>query len=315
MGGALASSCGPVLGGVLTPISWRLIFFVNIPAGAAALGLLARTLQSPIRPAPFDWAGQVTAILAMGGLTYGAIETGSHRFDSPGVLAGFAVAVVALVAFVAIQARVAHPMMPLSLFGAPNLSVSSAVGFAFMVGYYGLPFVMSLYLQQHRGISALETGAVFLPMMIVGTVVTPSAPRLARGLGTQTVVTAGLAVMAAGLIILGVVPLSMPLWTIALLMILVGLAGPLTMPPVTAVLLDSVPAHQAGTASGIFNTARQVGGALAVAVFGALLAQPGGYSHGAHASLLIAAVVALAAAGASMLLRPQRRHHLQEVNP
>lgn len=315
MGGAAASSCGPVLGGLLTVVSWRLIFLINLPAGAAALVLLARTGHSPTRPAPFDWAGQGTAIAAMGGLTYGAIQTGSQGVSSPGVLAAFTVAAVALAGFLAIEAKAEHPMLPLGLFRNRNLSAASTVGFAFMVGYYGLPFVMSLYLQQHRGLSPLAAGLAFLPMMLVGAALTPTAPKLAARLGAGPVVTAGLVVMAAGLIILAAVPLSIPVWAIAVLMVLVGLAAPLTMPPTTAVLLDSVDAHQAGTASGIFNTSRQVGGALAVAVFGALLAQPGGYGKGAHTSLLIAAAVALAAAGVSLLLRPQPHDSPRRVTP
>ena len=94
------------------------------------------------------------------------------------------------------------------------------------------------------------------------------------------------------------------MWALAGLMVLVGLAGPLVMPPVTAVLLNSVPAHRAGVARGVFNTSRQIGGALAVAVFGALLAHRATFLHGVRASLLIAAVVALAAAAASLLLTP-----------
>lgn len=89
-------------------------------------------------------------------------------------------------------------------------------------------------------------------------------------------------------------------------MMLVGLGGPLVMPPVTAVLLNSVPGHLAGTASGVFNTSRQVGGALAVAVFGTLLARQGMFTHGLRVSLLIAAAVALAAAGAAGALRAPR---------
>jgi MFS transporter, DHA2 family, methylenomycin A resistance protein len=77
MGGVAASTSGPVLGGLLTLVSWRLIFFVNVPAGLAALVLLARSPQSPGHSVPFDWAGQIAAVLAMGGLTYGAIETGA----------------------------------------------------------------------------------------------------------------------------------------------------------------------------------------------------------------------------------------------
>ncbi len=132
-------------------VSWRLIFFVNVPAGAAALVLLARAGCSPRREAPFDWPGQATAALAMGGLTYGAIEAGAVGFTVPAVVAAFAVAVAALVAFVAVQARGAHPMVPLGLFRSRTVSVPVAVGFAFIVGYYGLPFVMSLYLQQGAG--------------------------------------------------------------------------------------------------------------------------------------------------------------------
>lgn len=89
-------------------------------------------------------------------------------------------------------------------------------------------------------------------------------------------------------------------------MVPVGLAGPLVMPPVTALLLNGVSAHRAGTASGVFNTSRQLGGALAVAVFGALLAQPAGFVPGLRAGLLIAAGVALAAAAAALLLPAPR---------
>src|SRR3954468_8510629 len=86
LGGSVASSAGPVLGGALTLVSWRLFFFLNLPVGVVALLLLARTARSPHRPAPFDWAGQVTAVLAMGGLTYGAIETGAAGVAAPRVL-------------------------------------------------------------------------------------------------------------------------------------------------------------------------------------------------------------------------------------
>jgi sugar phosphate permease len=110
--------------------------------------------------------------------------------------------------------------------------------------------------------------------------------------------------MAAGLLVIAAAPASAPAWTLALLMVVVGVAGPLTIPPMTAVLLNSVPDHQAGTASGVFNTSRQLGGALAVAVFGALLAGEKGLVHGLRLSLVLAAVAALAAAASSVMLRP-----------
>jgi DHA2 family methylenomycin A resistance protein-like MFS transporter len=206
-------------------------------------------------------------------------------------------------------------MVPLELFCSRTVSAAVAVGFAFIVGYYGLPFVMSLYLQQLRGLSPLATGVVFLPMMLVGAVLTPFSARLAERLGARMLTGGGLVLMAAGLVLLAVVGSWTPVWALAGLMVLVGLAGPLVSPPVTAVLLNSVPGHQAGTASGIFNTSRQVGGALAVAVFGALLAQPATFTQGLRTSLLLAAGVALAAAAASRLLQPPGGSHGPEMAP
>jgi EmrB/QacA subfamily drug resistance transporter len=315
MGGAVASSSGPVLGGFLSLVSWRLIFGINIPVGAVALALLAWTARSPHRKVPFDWVGQVTAVLAVGALTYGAIEAGAVGLTAPRVLTASVVAVVAVAAFLATQARGAHPMVPLELFRSTNVSVAVAVGFAFIVGYYGLPFVMSLYLQQLRGLSSLATGLAFLPMMLVGAALTPFSARLAERLDARLLIGGGLGLMTTGLMLLAVVGSSTPIWVLAGLMVLVGLAGPLVSPPVTAVLLNSVPGHRAGTASGVFNTSRQVGGALAVAVFGALLAHPGTFLQGLRTSLLLAAGVALAAAAASWLLHAPGTSHDLEVVP
>jgi DHA2 family methylenomycin A resistance protein-like MFS transporter len=306
MGGAAASSSAPVLGGLLSLASWRLIFFVNLPVGAVALVLLTRTSRSPHHQVPFDWAGQVTAVLAIGGLAYGAIEAGVAGFTAPRVVAALAVAVTALAAFVAIQARGAHPMVPPALFRHRTVPVAVAIGFAFVVGYYGLPFVMSLYLQEVRGLSPLAAGAAFLPMMLTGAGLTPFSARLTERVGARPLVTAGLILMTAGLVILALLPASAPVLALSGIMVLTGLGGPLVMPPVTAVLLTSVPPAQAGTASGVFNASRQVGGALAVAVFGALLANQATFMSGLRVSLLIAGGTALAAAAASGLLKETR---------
>lgn len=154
------------------------------------------------------------------------------------------------------MARVAHPMMPLDLFQARGVTIAVVVGFAFVAGYYGLPFVMSLYLQQLRGLSSLATGVAFLPMMVVGAVVTPFSARLAERFGARVLIGGDLALMAGGLVILAVLPIATPVRGLAVAMAVVGLAGPLVMPPMIAVLLNSVPAYRAGTASGVFNTSR-----------------------------------------------------------
>jgi MFS transporter, DHA2 family, methylenomycin A resistance protein len=304
MGGAAASTSGPLLGGVLAEASWRLIFFVNVPAGAAALLLLARAARSSRHRVPFDWAGQVAAVAAMGGLTYGAIEAGATGITAPRVLSAFAVAAVALALFGLLQARGRNPMLPLSLFRSRTVSAAVVTGFAFMVGYYELPFVMSLYLQQLRGLSALGAGVIFVPMMVVGGALNPFTARLSERFGARTLIVCGLLSMAAGLVVIGLLPATAPVALLSALMILVGLAGPLVMPPVMALLLHAVPARRAGVASGVFNTSRQVGGALAVAVFGALLASRATFLHGLQVSLLIAAGVVLAATAVNALIGP-----------
>lgn len=119
-------------------IDRRLIFFVNVPVGAVALRLAARTEASPRRPVPFDLAG-----------------------------------------FVIAQRRVAHPVQPRGMFASHTVVITVVTGFAFMVGYCGLPFVISLFLQQHRGLTALQTGLVLVPMMLIAAIVLAATTLLA----------------------------------------------------------------------------------------------------------------------------------------
>src|SRR3954449_57178 len=112
LGGSVASTSGPLAGGLLTLVDWRLIFFINVPVGALALVLLRRTAPSPRRSVPFDWIGQITAVVAMTSLIFGAIEAGSAGLSDPKVLVGFLVAALSVLAFVVAQGRVQHPMVP-----------------------------------------------------------------------------------------------------------------------------------------------------------------------------------------------------------
>jgi MFS transporter, DHA2 family, methylenomycin A resistance protein len=291
MGGAVASSSGPLLGGALSVADWRFIFLLNVPVGIVAALLVRSAGRSPRRATLLDWAGQATGIVAMAGLTYTAIEAGAGGFTQQRVMIAVAITVVALAVFVLTQARGQHPMMPSDLFANRTAVIVFATGFAFMVGYYGLPFVFSLYLQQQRALSAFGTGLVFLPMMLIGAALTPLSARITEKIGRKAVIVAGLALMTIGLAVLGVLPSTTPLWLLAVLMMFVGMGGPTISPPGTALLLDVVAHERTGTASGVFNTSRQVGGALAVAVFGGLLSRPESFMRGVHTSLLLAAAV------------------------
>ena len=304
VGGAIAASSGPVLGGLLTLLSWRWIFLVNVPVGVAAILLTASIPVSTTRQVRIDWAGLVAGIVAMGALTYGAIEAGAAGLTDRRVLAAFTIAVAAGLKFWSIERQVASPMVPLQLLRTRNVLVASVVGFAFMAGYYGLPFVMSIYLQQQRGLSSLQTGLLFVPMMLAGATLTPFSARLAERVGARNLVGIGMLLITAGLTILAVAATGAANGVISMLMVIVGVGGPLVMPPVTAVVLNTVSTEQAGTASGVFNTSRQLGGALAVAVFGAFLGDTATITSGVTISLLIAAGTAATAAAISQCLKP-----------
>jgi DHA2 family methylenomycin A resistance protein-like MFS transporter len=223
------------------------------------------------------------------------------------VLAAFLLALLAAVVFLITQARSAHPMVPLPLLRSRTVAISAAAGFALNIGFYGMVFLLSLYLQQTRGLSALAAGLTFLPMTVLTALISPTAAWFAQKFGPRMPVITGQLVMAAGLAILCLAPASAPTWVLVTLMIPVGAGGSLAVPAVTALLLDHVPAERAGTASGVFNASRQLGGALAVAVFGALVTGSAGFHNGLRTSLLLAALLVLLTTALSLLLRPAAR--------
>ncbi|TDD81157.1 MFS transporter [Actinomadura darangshiensis] len=313
VGGAVAVAAGPVLGGVLTAsVGWRWIFFVNLPASLLALVLFTRVPASPRVPARLDVIGQVTAVVAMGALTYGVIEGGAHGFDGQLVVASLLVAVAAVAAFLLAQARGTYPMLPLPLLRSPVVAVSLLVGFMLNAAYYGGVFVFSLYFQQERGQSALYTGLLFIPMTALIAVVNLASARLAGRFGPQVPIVAGLLLGTAGLMALTRIGAHTDVWAVAVLMVPVGLGGALAVPALTALLLDAVPADRAGTASAVLNTARQVGGALAVAVFGALLAGASTFLAGMRWSMLLAAAGLVLTAGAALTL-PRGGHRREQA--
>jgi DHA2 family methylenomycin A resistance protein-like MFS transporter len=286
LGGSVAAAAGPILGGLLTELDWRLIFFVNLPVGGLALVLLTRVAHSPRRAHSFDPAGQLTALAALVGFTYGVIEGGSGSYGDPAVLAAFAVAAIGAVGFVISQARGRRPMVPLELFRARPVATSLAAAFITMAAFYGVVFVQSLYFQQVRGASPLQTGLLFLPMTVLVAILNPTAARIALRFGFRVPIVGGQALMVIGLLGLAAAPADLPLWAVAALMVPVGVGGSFTVPPLTSLLLDAVPAPQAGTASGVLNTARQVGGSIGVAVAGAMIAHLAGFMEGLRVSLV-----------------------------
>ncbi|GAB2729118.1 MFS transporter [Kitasatospora kifunensis] len=289
-GGAVAAAAGPVAGGALTSeFGWRAIFFLNLPVGIVALLMMARAPRSPRRNAALDPIGQLTAIIALSALTYGVIQGGDHGFGNARTLTVLAVAMLFLVAFVVAEARQAKPMLPLAMLRDRAVAVASTVGFSISVAFYGGVFVLGLYFQQVRHQSPLSAGLMFLPMTTVVAVLNLFvAARVIRRLGPRRPILFGQLVTVAALLALAFFGDRVSTVELSLLIVPLCCAGGIAIPAATALLMNSIPAEVTGTASGVMNTFRQIGTALAIAVFGALVAGSSTFFAGLRTSLLIA---------------------------
>jgi DHA2 family methylenomycin A resistance protein-like MFS transporter len=293
-GASVALSAGPLIGGVLTSsLGWRSIFFINAPIGLAGIVLTLRFATETPRAADrgIDLPGQLTAALALVALAGAMIEGGQRGFASWLVLTGFAVAAVALAAFVRIESRRRQPMLPLSLFRSRTFSASSAIGIVINVAFYGLIFVLSLYFQTTRHYSVLLTGLAFAPTTAAVFAANLLAGRLARIAGRRTVLAGAALLLAAGLGGLLVIGPDTGYPTIVAQLVVVGAGLGLIVPVMTAALLGSVDRGHSGVASGTLNTARQTGSVVGVGLFGSLAA--GHLVSGLRLALVISIGLAL----------------------
>lgn len=272
--GGLALAAGPVLGGLLVDaVGWQWIFWVNLPLGTASLAVLARILPEAKAPLPrrLDAVGQALFIVAVASLVYGLIEASYRGWGAPAIMASFAVAAAALACFVVWELRQTDPMLPMNLFRSPVLVVAGAVNFLGLFGLYGSIFLLTFYLQQINGLSTAKTGIHFLALNISIMVFSYAASVLAARFGPKIPIIFGSISASAGLIQLARLEpgtgFSEYWWAMALLGAGVSLVGA----PATVALLSTVRPEQAGTASGVSNTFRQIGSVFGVALTGTLL--------------------------------------------
>ncbi|MGV9561292.1 MFS transporter [Streptomyces sp. NPDC003480] len=308
VGGSVAMAAGPVLGGLLTDSAgWRAVFLLNLPVGAVILGLLVRVPRSPRRPAALDGGGQLTAVLALAGLAFAVIEGGHLGWTSGPVLAAGVLAVACGYAFRVVEAGHRQPMVPLGMLRDRRVAVPLAVGFAVNAAFYGGIFLLGLYYQQLRGMSGTAAGLMFVPMSAVVTTTNLVSPRLAERIGRRSVIVAGQLVFTGAMAAMLPLAAHTPVWLVLVLLLPLSVGGALAVPALTALLMDAVPKERVGTASGLLNSSRQTGGALAVALFGSLLSTPGGGFSlpGMRLGLLAIAALLLATTALSRLLLPR----------
>jgi DHA2 family methylenomycin A resistance protein-like MFS transporter len=303
---AVALAAGPLLGGVLVDTAgWRFIFWLNVPVAVAAIGLAAWVVPESSDPAarPLDGAGQLLAVLALAALTFAVVQGGPAGWTSGRIVAAAAVAVLAGGAFLAVQARRRHPMLPLGLLRRGQLPVAALVAGCMTFGAYGLLLLASIDLQRRPGITALDAGLRLLPLPLVYAALTPLAARLATRNGPRLPMAAGLTLMGAGLLWYAALPPSAGPLTLGIGFGITGAGLALNTGPVVTVGVTAVGPDRAGLASGVVNLGRMLGATLGVAVLGAVLSAaerstpgPAGFSTGLRVALLIGAAVELAGA-------------------
>ena len=268
--GALAMAVGPMLGGFLTDhVSWRAIFYLNVPLAVAAvwLALSGAPDSRSTHPPGLDWLGAGLAAAGLAGLTWGLTAAAERGLRSPIVAAALVGGAVTLAAFVAVEARGRSPMLPLALFRSRAFTGANLVTLLLYFALSGVLFFLPFELIRGRGYSATAAGAALLPFPIVMGLLSARAGALADRYGARLPLTLGPLVASAGFLLLAVPLPGASYWTSLLPALLVLATGmTITVAPLTTAVMGAVGSDYAGTASGVNNAVARVAGVFAIAV-------------------------------------------------
>ena len=290
--GSITIAAGPIVGGLLMSITnWRSIFFVNVPVClfGAWLTLRVPETEHKARHRHVDLPGQLLAILALTGLTMAVIEAHPLGWTHPLVLSCVVTVVVSVPLFLLVESRSPAPMLPLRFFSAPGFSMAVTYGVIMNFTYYGIVFLLSLYLQRVLGYSALHTGLAYLPLTATFFGVNIFSGWLVGKVGARLPMVLGAAIDAAGFGLFLLLGASSPYLLMLPAFALLPLGMGLGVPAMTTTVLSAVEKEASGTASGVLNAARQAAGAMGVALFGALAGDRNDQIvRGLHLSSLIA---------------------------
>jgi EmrB/QacA subfamily drug resistance transporter len=278
--GGVGGATGALLGGILTQtLSWRWILLINVPIGIAVamagLRVVTRGRRDAAAARSFDLSGALTVTAGLVVLTYGIVETDVHGWGSSRTLITIAIGLALLATFTLIEGRIAQaPLVPLRIFRNRPVTGANLVVFCMGAGAFAMWYFLSLYLQQVLGFDPIEAGLAFLPM--TGTIIATSqlASRLTGRLGPGKVLTAGLTLLALGMLGLSRISADGSFFADVLGPSVVAAAGiGFSFVPVTIAATAGVQGREAGLASGLVNTFRQVGGSIGLALLATVATQ------------------------------------------
>jgi EmrB/QacA subfamily drug resistance transporter len=271
---AIGLAAGPILGGLIldATTAWGWIFYINVPIVVLGQVMIYRRVEESSDPAapPIDAPGAALSLLGLFSLFYGLIEGPVRGWDSAPVIVAFALAAVLLVSFVLYELRQHFPELDPRLFKAAAFTSGVlAITIAFLA-LMGLVYELTLYLQTVRGYSPLKAGVSLVPFAIALMIVAPIAPKIAEKRGDRLTVMAGMAALAAGMLVLLAASTDSSYVVVLVSLVLSGAGVSLVQPPASAAMMSSVSAAKAGMASGTNAAIRQIGASFGIAVMGGI---------------------------------------------
>ncbi len=269
----ISMALGPMLGGLLIDlVDWRAVFWINLPVCALAIALTAIFVpeyRATVRRR-LDLIGQLLGAAFLFGAVFVLVEGPSLGWDDPRIVAVAVGAVVAFAAFLWFEARDPEPFIDLRFFRSIPFTSATVVAVCAFAAYGAFLFMMSLYLQEGRGFSALHTGMIFLPIAIGGVIFSPLSGRLVGRFGNRPSLLIAGATMTIGTVGLFGLTDRTPVWLVLVVFAVFGIGFSMVNAPITTAAVSGMPLHQAGAASAVASTSRQVGVALGVALCGTL---------------------------------------------
>jgi len=302
--GGFAAAAGPAIGAFLTAwFGWRSVFFVNIPIGMIGVLLTINHVKNSKsgHTGNFDFLGQFTGMISIALLAFSLIEAGRLGWLSTTVMGGLGLFLLTIIIFILIEHRNASPMFPLIFFKSNTFSTSIAIGMIINVGVYGIFFLLPLYFQHIRAYSVFMTGLAITPLSALAGICSYFSGRLVSIIGSKIMIVIGLSIGSLGFFMLFMASEHTLYILLLVPLALIGIGGSLTMPAATIATINSVPEGRAGIAAGAFNTSRQIGSLIGVAIFGTLINQSIHFMDGMHSSLMIAGVLFIVGCIASLL--------------
>lgn len=275
---AASVSFGPLIGGYLVDnFKWNLIFDVNIPIGIVGMMVTLIIQKEYInkRIKGFDLIGFLSVSIFLPfflyALTEGNASSNSQGWQSPEILLFFAISIIALAVFISVELRVENPLIDLKLLRDNNFAISNLIMLIFGIGMFGSTFLIPLYLQNSLGYTAIQAGAVFLPVGIIQGTMSPIAGRVGDKVNPKIPIVIGVLLLAFSFYLNIFLSFLTEHWYIMLSLYIRGFAMGLLFTPLSAISLLDIPREKMAQASGLFNVIRQIGGSLGVAILATLL--------------------------------------------